>query len=106
MVMDPHQVQCIAFFAMKDTCSIDGETSFCCDAVLKRENGMAAFLYVQRVGKTLSLLLDWAEQLVVAEVVAEEIVALTVNSSFGIRGGGCFAGCESSVPVMLLIVGG
>ena len=46
MVMDPRQVQCIAFFAMKDTCSIDGETSFCCDAVLKRENGMAAFLYV------------------------------------------------------------
>ena len=33
-------------------------------------------------------------------------MALTVNSSFGIGSGGCFSGCESGVPVMLLIVGG
>ena len=32
-------------------------------------------------------------QLVVAEVVTEEIVALTVNCSIGIGIGGCFAGC-------------
>ena len=34
------------------------------------------------------------EQFVVADVVTEEIVALTVNSSFGIGSDGCFAGCE------------
>ena len=28
-------------------------------------------------------------------------MALTVNSSFGIGGGGCFAGCESGIPIML-----
>ena len=28
-------------------------------------------------------------------------MALTVNSSFGIGSGGCFAGCESGVPIML-----
>ena len=33
-------------------------------------------------------------------------MALTVNSSIGIGIGGCFAGCESGVPIMLLIVGG
>ena len=33
-------------------------------------------------------------------------MALTVNSSFGIGGGGCFAGCESGVPIMLFIEGG
>ena len=38
--------------------------------------------------------------------VTKEVVALTVNSSFGIGGGGCFAGCESGVPIMLFIEGG
>ena len=33
-------------------------------------------------------------------------MALTVNSSFGIGGSGCFAGCESGVPIMLFIEGG
>ena len=33
-------------------------------------------------------------------------MALIVNCSIGISIGGCFAGCESGVPIMLVIEGG
>ena len=33
-------------------------------------------------------------------------MALTANCSIGISIGGCFAGCESGVPIMLVIEGG
>lgn len=55
MVMDPHQVQCTAFFAIKDTALM--EKPRC--AVMKRDNGMVTFLYVQGVRSTLNLLLDY-----------------------------------------------